>query len=289
MLNVYTLESHTMRGYYTRLKLLVEEMYNDTGSAVALVVHSLGGPMSLYFLNSKLVTQEWKDKYIKVYIPLSGAFAGASEALEAVVSGNLALKFVLNHQPKTAAFNVQIHRSFESLYWLMPRAEAYGDQVLVETPSANYTAGDYQQMFTTFANYPLGWTKYMPTSTINEGNPFPGVPTHCFYGSDVPTPLTFVYSSNDPTQAPEVIWGSGDGTANKASLEVCLMWANNTGFQSRAFPGVEHVNMVKNTEVLNAIAEIVIAGSRSGSKITGVNICSTMVLLAAAFIIRAVM
>ena len=31
--------------------------------------------MSLYFLN-EVVTQEWKDKYIKVYIPLSGAFGG---------------------------------------------------------------------------------------------------------------------------------------------------------------------------------------------------------------------
>ena len=288
MLNVYTLESHTMRGYYERLKLLVEEMYNDTGSAVALVVHSLGGPMSLYFLNSDLVNQEWKEKYIKVYIPLSGAFGGASAALEAVVSGNLALKFVLNHQPETAAFNVQIHRSFESLYWLMPREEAYRNQVLVQTPSANYTAGDYQQMFTTFANYPLGWTKYMPTSDINAGYPFPGVPTHCFYGSNVPTPLTFVY--NDSTQIKDIIiMGDGDGTANIESLEVCLRWKNNTGFQSRAFSGVEHVHMVKNTEVLNAIGEIVMAGSRSGSKITGVNICSTMVLLAAAFIIRAVM
>ena len=58
-------------------------MYNqNNGAPVALVVHSMGGPMSLYFLN-EVVTQDWKDKYIKVYIPLSGAFAGASEPVEA--------------------------------------------------------------------------------------------------------------------------------------------------------------------------------------------------------------
>ena len=168
----------------------------------------------------------------------------------------------------------------------MPRTEAYGDQVLVETPDANYTASDYQQMFTTFANYPLGWTKYMPTSAINAGYMYPGVPTHCFYGSEVDTPLTFVYSSNDPTQRPTVIKGSGDGTVNKVSLEVCLRWANSTnstGFQSRAFPGVVHIDMVKNTEVLNAIGEIVMAGPPSSSVIARVNIYSTMVLLAAAF------
>ena len=67
----------------------------------------------------------------------------------------------------------------------MPRDEIYGDQVLVKTPDANYTAKNYEQMFTKFVNYPLGWTKYNATSTINKGYKYPGVPTHCFYGSNV--------------------------------------------------------------------------------------------------------
>ena len=280
--------SHGNQGYYDALRELVEEMYDVSNEPVVLVVHSMGGPMSLYFLN-EVVTPAWKDKYIKVYIPLSGAFGGASALVRAVVSGILPLNLFNKLQSETNQFDAQLIRSFESVYWLMPGEEAYGDQVLVQTPTTNYTAGDYEQMFTTFANYRLGWTKYIPTSTINAGYPFPGVPTHCFYGSNVSTPLTYVYSSNDPSQTPTVINGTGDGTANKAGLEVCLKWANNTGFQSRAFPGVDHIEMVKNTEVLNAIAEIVMAGSRSGSKITGVNIYSTTVLLAAVFIIRAVM
>ena len=69
------LDSLATRGYFDNLKRLAEEMYNENnGTPVALIVHSMGGPMSLYFLN-EVVTQEWKDKYIKVYIPLSGAFA----------------------------------------------------------------------------------------------------------------------------------------------------------------------------------------------------------------------
>ena len=241
--------------------------------------------MSLYFLN-EVVTPEWKDKYIKVYIPLSGAFGGFSDMVKAVVSGrNLSLP-------------PEIERSLESIYWLMPRDKIFGDQVLVQTPNASYTALAYEQMFT-FANYPLGWIKYNATSTINAGYMYPGVPTHCFYGSDLQTPLTYVYSSNDPTQTPTVINGTGDGVVNNASLEVCLRWANSTnstGFQSRAFPGVEHVDIVMNTDVLNAIAEIVMApngsvmaGPPSSSVIARVNIYSTMILLAAAFIIRTVM
>ena len=242
--------------------------------------------MSLYFLN-EVVTQEWKDKYIKVYIPLSGAFGGFSEKVKAVVSGRnsfsiLPLKSLLP----------EIERSLESIYWLMPSAEIFGDQVLVQTPNANYTAMDYEPMFTTFANYSLGWTKYNATSSINAGYKYPGVPTHCFYGSNLSTPLTYVYNSNDPTQEPTEINGTGDGLLNIVSLEVCLRWANSTnstGFQSRAFPGVEHNDMLKKDVVLDAIGKIVMAGPPNGSVITRVNIYSTMILLAAAFIIRAVM
>ena len=251
-------------------------MYNqNNGAPVALVVHSMGAPITLYFLN-EVVNQTWKDKYIKVYIPLSGAFAGGSFALEAVVSGRASDTF--------DALNIsllELHRSSESYYWMMPRDEIFGDQILVQTPDANYTASDYQQMFTTFANYPLGWTKYNATSTINAGYKYPGVPTHCFYASNLSTPLTYMYSSDRPHKEPKVLNGSGDDTVNKASLEVCLRWANITGFKYRAFPGVKHIDMVKNTEVLNAIGEIVMAGPPSSSVIARVNIYSTMVLLAA--------
>ena len=83
-------------------------MYNETGKPVAIVVHSMGGPMSLYFLN-EVVTQAWKNKYIKVYIPLSAAWAGASKSLEPVVSGIL---------PFTSFVNIPrgMKRSLQSLY-----------------------------------------------------------------------------------------------------------------------------------------------------------------------------
>ena len=269
--SIYTV-SHRRQGYYNALRALVEEMYDVSNESVAIVVHSMGGPMSLYFLN-EVVTQEWKDKYIKVYIPLSAAWAGAGTSLDALVAGLFG-----------SLFPVELQRSLEALYWLMPRAEAYGDQVLVETPSANYTARDYQQMFTTFANYPLGWTQYMPTSTINAGYRFPGVPTHCLYGSDIPTPLTFIYSSDDAANTTLTVRnGGGDGVVNKVSLEVCLKWRSNDSFQWQVFSGVNHDGMVRDTIILEAISGILDGGS-SGSETTAANIFSVLVLLATAVV-----
>ena len=208
--------------------------------------------MSLYFLN-EVVTQEWKNRHIKVYIPLSGAWAGASESLAAVVSRSLLFTLYSNNVRES-------ERSWQSLYWLTPRAEIYQNQVLVRTPNANYTANDYQQLFINFARYPLAWIKYMPTSSINAGYHYPQVPTYCFYGSNIQTPLTYIYSSDDPSSSPTVIKGLGDGSVNKISLEVCLKWAastNSSGFQSRTFPGVSHEDIVKNGRVLQAVCNIV--------------------------------
>ena len=39
------------RGYFDKLKSLIEDMYNSNGQTkVTLVVHSMGGPVSLHFL-----------------------------------------------------------------------------------------------------------------------------------------------------------------------------------------------------------------------------------------------
>ena len=270
--------SHQRQGYFDALRALVEEMYNVSNEPVALVVHSMGGPMSLYFLNV-VVTQEWKDKYIKVYIPLSGAWAGAGVSLEAVVSALLPSRF-----PSL----IEVRRSIEALYWLMPRAEAYGDQVLVQTPTTNYTAKEYQQMFTTFANYSLGWTQYMQTSTINVGYRFPGVPTHCLYGSDSSTPLTFIYSSDDAANTNLTVqYGGGDGVVNKVSLEVCLRWRSEKSFQWQEFSGVKHRGMVRETIIFEAISGILDGGS-SGSETTAANIFSVIILLATAVVMAVV-
>ena len=75
------------QGYYNELRSLVEEMYAANNmTRVTLVVHSMGGPVSLYFLNN-IVSQIWKDTYIHAYIPVAAAWYGGVAALENVISG----------------------------------------------------------------------------------------------------------------------------------------------------------------------------------------------------------
>lgn len=72
--------------YFEKLKTLVEDTYTENGNkSVMLIAHSMGGPMSLYFLNEQ--TQDWKDKYIKSLVTLSGAWGGSVKAVKVYAIG----------------------------------------------------------------------------------------------------------------------------------------------------------------------------------------------------------
>jgi len=75
-------------GYYSHVQSLIETMYNSSGGEkVPLVVHSMGGIVSLNFLN-EVVSQQWKDMYINAWVTLSAAWSGGNGILELIISDN---------------------------------------------------------------------------------------------------------------------------------------------------------------------------------------------------------
>ena len=135
------------RGYYTKLQNLIEEMYTQNNQEkVTIVVHSMGGPVSLYFF-TKIVSQEWKDQFINAYIPLSGAWNGGNKAVEAQVSGISPVTRFTFLFPGLLSQVRTLTRSFPSIAWFLPLPSIWGDQVLVRTPTRTYTANDYEVLF----------------------------------------------------------------------------------------------------------------------------------------------
>ena len=249
---LYT-EMLTERGYFAALKQLVEQMYEENGNTkVVLFVTSQGGPVSLYFL-TKIVSQAWKDTYIDSYIPVAAAFTGGSHVLHILLTGPVILTGTAVDDVDTRAED----RTIPSIYWLMPHASFSNDTVLVVTPSRNYTANDYKDLFAD-AGYAQGYEQFKITENELEV-PAPNVPTHCIYGLGFPTPLSFVYGEGFPDERPQVVYGDGDSVVNKESLETCLRWTesgyplNNTVFHGIA----SHDTSVTDIEVLQLIASIV--------------------------------
>ena len=236
-------------------------MYETNGNRkVTIVVHSMGGPVSLYFL-TRVVSQEWKDTYIHSYVALAGAWSGGNGILPNIISGPTA-NGTLEMQVGFEELR-DLYRTFPSFYLLFPRAAAWNDTVLVVTPSRNYTANDYQQLFAD-AGYPQGYTQF---TEIDMLRPAPNVPTYCFYGLGFDTPMTFVYDDGFPNSQPTIISGDGDDSVNRPSSEICLQWGNSGyPFNRTIFQGVDHSAILTDASVLRAIEDIVtIDGSINGA------------------------
>ena len=246
-----------LRGYYTLLRLLVEEMFDESGEKVTIVVHSMGGPVTLYFLNT-VVSQEWKDQFINAFIPLSGAWSGGNSAIQAEVSGINPFPHFLHIFPTFLRELRSAIRSFESSVWLLPRSSIWGDTVLVTTPVRTYTANEYMDLFANIS-YPVGFDMYTGITGINEGFPAPNVPVYCFYGTNLSTPESFIYNASFPDVDPEmVLYGDGDSVVNLRSSEICLRWREQPQpFFTQTFPGVNHSLMVVNEDVLQAVCDVV--------------------------------
>ena len=109
-----------------------------------------------------------------------------------------------------------ILRSFQSMHFVLPRPNVWGNTVLVSTPTQTYTANNYRRLLKDL-QLKDGFAMYQGVSDIVENFPSPNVPTHCLYSVGVDTPMTFHYTRPFPEGAeddPAVTNGDGDESVN---------------------------------------------------------------------------
>ncbi len=222
-------------------------MYKDNSNhKVSIVVHSMGGPVTLYFLNN-IVSPDWKDKYINTFIPLSGAWSGGNGVILSYISAI--------RSPPQEAFGVSF-QSMESTVWLMPNPFVWKDKVIITTDTNTYSANDYEKLFDSL-DRKTDYTKLKNSISINGDYPAPNVPVHCFYGVGVDTIEVVNYGDSLPKAPKNVTYGDGDGSVNLLSSEVCLKWSKvmTKPFKFKRFHKISHGEMVTSQIVLDAIDE----------------------------------
>jgi len=234
------------RQYLANLKSLVEYTYHNNGETqVTLVSHSMGCLYTLYFLNHQ--TFEWKSKYIKSWIPIGGPFGGAVQALKVLITGDFfqgSLDIPLNAQRDFAS-------TLPTTYWLLPSTRVWGNQGLVVAPNKVYSAFNYDSLL-----QGLGFGHYFPTyqkaSRLVGSLEDPGVAVFNLFGTHVNTPEAIFLSAQT-----SIRYGDGDGTVNTQSAQAPSNenWAL---YVYRAFPGVTHLDLIKNTDVIYQVAKLVL-------------------------------
>lgn len=237
--------------YFLRLQQMIEEMAEKAGGPVVLIAHSMGNLYTLYFLNQQ--PQAWKDRYIKSFIALGAPWAGVVKTLRVILSGDN------DHIPVISSLKIRSQqRTAVSTNWLFPFPSSWPkDQVLVQTPTTNYTVQDYHRLYTDI-DFEDGWMMQQDTEPLVADLTPPGVPIHCLYGIGVPTPEAFQYSDKFPDMDPTVTFGMGDGTVNLHSALQCKRWVGKQKHPVTLMelPGNEHVDMLLNVTTLDYIKKV---------------------------------
>ena len=224
---------------------------------MVLLAHSMGSPNTLFFL-TKFVNQTWKDKHIRTYITVSGVWHGAGRSIRSLVSGSNDHIFV-----EKDIWTRELQRSLPASLWLAPLPSDTWTRkdILISTPTKNYTAWDYDELFSDM-KYPEGWKMFNQVKDLTGHLPAPNVTMFCFYGrSSNSTPVQFIYGPGEfPDKDPStIVYGDGDETVNIDSLMACSRWQGKQAYDVtlRGFPDIEHLSMVKNKDVIKAVDAIV--------------------------------
>lgn len=236
--------------WFVDLKVLVEQTYEANGKVpITFIVHSMGAPMTLVFLQQQ--RNSWKNKYISRIISLAGAWAGSVKAVKVFAIGDdLGSHFLRASVMRTEQI------TSPSLAWLLPSPHFWKpDEVLVQTKRRNYTTSQLEDFFTDI-DYPNGYEMRKDVIKYTDFTA-PGVEIHCLFGSEVPT-VEKLHYTGDLNSKLTLINGDGDGTVNARSLQACTRWIGmreqlRKNISTLSVPGVDHLGILRDSRVVEYI------------------------------------
>lgn len=204
--------------YMMQLKSLIEETYNTTGEPVVLLGHSMGTVYSYYFL-TQVVDESWVEHYIDTWVLVSPPIAGASVAIQSLLSG-----YALGYPIIPKAPLVPVARTWASNYLLLPTPMGYWqDRVFVTNGDASFTAANFSDIFEIIGMHNM--TLMYNSSIIDM--PSPSLQNIVvFHGENVSTPFLYEYKDPDFSSDPSITYSSGDGTVPIDSLVQPAEWGD---------------------------------------------------------------
>mmetsp|Transcript_64924 Transcript_64924/g.89158 ORF Transcript_64924/g.89158 Transcript_64924/m.89158 type:complete len:588 (-) Transcript_64924:188-1951(-) len=274
----FRLAPTTNKPFKADMKALIEETRLVNGnSPVTIIAHSMGGLYVLSFLQDQ--SDSWVAKNVLRLILIAVPLAGSPRAISMLLSGD---DFDV---PLASPLGMRaVQRTFDSPYVLLPHSEVWGDnETLVVTPTRNYSAKDYEQLFTDArdealkvekqddqklrieleAEGMLAHLRRVGNTTHDLRHRPPRVPVLCLHGRGVPTPAGFVYGKAKEgqhtldQQPNEILKEDGDGTASLRSTRLCEMWEKRLGSRLEVvgFENISHFDLMRDRAVVDLIMQ----------------------------------
>ncbi|CAK9805558.1 Phospholipase A2 group XV [Anthophora quadrimaculata] len=203
----------------------------------------------------ELVEETYRmNKQVPVTLLAHTVWGGSVKALKVFAIGDDLGAYILR---QNILKDQQI--SSPSLGWLLPSRLFWKEsEVLVQTQQKNYTLSTLRDYLIDIG-VPNAWEFRKDNEKYQLDFTAPGVEVHCLYGNNVDTVQKLYYKPGISIEGtPQLISGDGDGTVNLRSLEGCKHWQGKQKrkIYSQVFPGVNHMNILKNTDVLSYIKTV---------------------------------
>lgn len=197
---------------------LIEKTCSLTGKRVVLIGHDMGCQIVNYYLVKSL--KEWKDRYIKSFINVSGTYGGTPKSLRTLLSGH------------------KEYKNFSGLQMMLPYSDIYGDNPLVSINENVYTSYNIDKLLGMVGIKETNNTKNMRYISMKP----PGVRVYMICGEGLDTESSYQYDRTF-LEEPKVNYPVyqinlqnkqkfnysdyyvGDGTMPKFALEYPIFWS----------------------------------------------------------------
>lgn len=256
--------------FFRRLEELIEDTYlMNNKTSVLIICHSMGCLHSYHFLLNR--DQEWKEKFIRAWIPIGAPLGGSIDAVRSIAHGGAVMAGI--YEFKLGKMGLMFSKTWSSLPYLLPDGNVWRDKVILSlfdgNQMQNYTAQDMKKIFE-LLNHTEGYLMWKKSRGMFGNYDHPGVEVHCIVGRGSPTPETIRYNRTDLFPlVPEVLKGEGDGTVNGISSDICAKWASDKRFNESTFTSfyeVTHVTLVRNDKVTTHIVDEVMSINGQGER-----------------------
>jgi hypothetical protein len=255
-------ESFVSLGFFDKLKELIISAFTDNNDTrVMLICHSNGCPTLYAFLTS--LPTIWKGEYVAGAISLSGNFLGQMNMIKGFVYSDNTI-------------SQEMFNSWEAQYtscsW-QGGYTPYNTDVIVTTHAGSDAEVKYTTSLADVTALLRGagrddWADKFSAvyDLMNRSAPM-GVDSYCFYGSDVSTSYSYAFigdilQDNEPYET--IAYMDGDGNQDIIDNTFCEVWKTEKiayadkehVFESKAFPGVRHMQMCTDEKVMESIRQV---------------------------------
>ena len=232
--------------YLLRLKRLIKEAWRKSGGEkVTLMSHSLGGPLTSYFINCQ--PKSWKDKYLKKFIAISGPFGGATQALASCLTGET------EGIPVSKAFMKKLEKTYGGVIWMINEPNTWRNISMINGQGTNYIP----QILAESGSPETGdlWiNRALPIWRKTIENP--NIETHLVYGSEVSTLFSLDYLDLNFDNPQYTFENRGDGTVPGISLESPVNVHGWDIASVNSLPGATHLGILNDKRWLDLIEKL---------------------------------